>query len=185
MQRRDFIAGAAALGAALVLPSARAQDLPAGPVKIVVGFPAGGGTDVLARLLGQKLGLLWNMPVIIENRAGAAGIIAAEQVVRQPGDGNTLLMAHINSHGIAPGLHPKLAYSAERDFSPIALVGKTPTLLIGGAAQPAKSLPELVALCRQHLVPYKVPVAFHHVPSLPRTGVGKLRRPEIAALLPS
>lgn len=148
MQRRDFIAGAAALGAALVLPSARAQDLPAGPVKIVVGFPAGGGTDVLARLLGQKLGLLWNMPVIIENRAGAAGIIAAEQVARQPGDGNTLLMAHINSHGIAPGLHPKLAYSAERDFSPIALVGKTPTLLIGGAAQPAKSLPELVALCR-------------------------------------
>lgn len=148
MQRRDFMAGAAALGAGLVLPSARAQGLPAGPVKIVVGFPAGGGTDVLARLLGQKLGVLWNLPVIVENRAGAAGIIAAEQVARQPGDGNTLLMAHINSHGIAPGLHPKLAYSAERDFSPIALVGKTPTLLIGGTEQPAKTLPDLVALCR-------------------------------------
>lgn len=84
MQRRDFMAGAAALGAGLVLPSARAQGLPAGPVKIVVGFPAGGGTDVLARLLGQKLGVLWNLPVIVENRAGAAGIIAAEQVARQP-----------------------------------------------------------------------------------------------------
>lgn len=149
MQRREFIAGAAALGAALVLPSARAQQpLPPGPVKIVVGFPAGGGTDVLARLLGQKLGVMWGIPVIVENRAGAAGIIAAEQVARQPPDGNTLLMAHVNSHGIAPGLQPRLAYSAERDFSPIALVGKTPTLLIGGAAQPAKTLPELVALCR-------------------------------------
>src|SRR5689334_3894953 len=77
MQRRQFMTGAAALGAALVMPAvARAQEMPSGPVKIVVGFPAGGGTDVLARLLGQKLGVLWNMPVIIENRAGAAGIIA-------------------------------------------------------------------------------------------------------------
>ncbi|WAI83085.1 MULTISPECIES: Bug family tripartite tricarboxylate transporter substrate binding protein [Achromobacter] len=150
MQRRQFMTGAAALGAALVLPTAaRAQqDMPAGPVKIVVGFPAGGGTDVLARLLGQKLGVMWNIPVIVENRAGAAGVIAAEQVARQPNDGNTLLMAHVNSHGIAPGLHPKLAYSVEQDFSPIALVGKTPTILIGGASQPAKTLPELVKLCR-------------------------------------
>ncbi|MGE8686658.1 MAG: Bug family tripartite tricarboxylate transporter substrate binding protein [Achromobacter sp.] len=148
MQRRQFMTGAAALGAALVLPAARAQDMPPGPVKIVVGFPAGGGTDVLARLLGQKLGVLWNIPVIVENRAGAAGLIAAEQVARQPGDGNTLLMAHVNSHGIAPGLQPKLAYSVERDFSPIALVGKTPTILIGGAAQPAKTLSELVQQCK-------------------------------------
>ncbi|AUA54579.1 Argininosuccinate lyase [Achromobacter spanius] len=150
MQRRQFMTGAAALGAALVLPNAaRAQqDMPSGPVKIVVGFPAGGGTDVLARLLGQKLGVMWNIPVIVENRAGAAGVIAAEQVARQPNDGNTLLMAHVNSHGIAPGLQPKLAYSVDRDFSPIALVGKTPTILIGGASQPAKTLPDLVKLCR-------------------------------------
>ncbi|MPT37770.1 MAG: tripartite tricarboxylate transporter substrate binding protein [Achromobacter sp.] len=150
MQRRQFMTGAAALGAALVLPiTARAQqDMPAGPVKIVVGFPAGGGTDVLARLLGQKLGVMWNIPVIVENRAGAAGVIAAEQVARQPNDGNTLLMAHVNSHGIAPGLHPKLAYSVSRDFTPIALVGKTHTILIGGASQPAKTLADLVQLCR-------------------------------------
>ena len=150
MQRRQFMTGAAALGAALVLPNAaRAQqDMPSGPVKIVVGFPAGGGTDVLARLLGQKLGVMWNIPVIVENRAGAAGVIAAEQVARQPNDGNTLLMAHVNSHGIAPGLQPKLTYSVDRDFSPIALVGKTPTILIGGASQPAKTLPDLVKLCR-------------------------------------
>jgi len=92
--------------------------------------------------------VMWNIPVIVENRAGAAGIIAAEQVARQPNDGNTLLMAHVNSHGIAPGLQPKLAYSVDRDFSPIALVGKTPTILIGGASQPAKTLPVLVKLCR-------------------------------------
>ncbi|AZS78073.1 tripartite tricarboxylate transporter substrate binding protein [Achromobacter spanius] len=150
MQRRQFMTGAAALGAALVLPTAaRAQqDMPSGPVKIVVGFPAGGGTDVLARLLGQKLGVMWNIPVIVENRAGAAGVIAAEQVARQPNDGNTLLMAHVNSHGIAPGLQPKLAYAVDQDFSSIALVGKTPTILIGGASQPAKTLPDLVKLCR-------------------------------------
>ena len=156
MQRRQFMTGAAALGAALVLPNAaRAQqDMPSGPVKIVVGFPAGGGTDVLARLLGQKLGVMWNIPVIVENRAGAAGVIAAEQVARQPNDGNTLLMAHVNSHGIAPGLQPKLTYSVDRDFSPIALVGKTPTILIGGASQPAKTLPDLVKLC--HAQPGKI-----------------------------
>jgi len=150
MQRRQFLATAAAAAASLALPAARAQqqDLPAGPVRIVVGFPAGGGTDVLARLLAQKLGAEWGIPVIVENRAGAAGVIAADHVAKQPPDGNTLLMSHINSHGIAPGLQPKLAYSVEKDFTPIALVGKTPTILVGNTGQPARTLPELVALCR-------------------------------------
>lgn len=149
MQRRQFVTGAMALGTAFALPQVRAQDLPKqGPIKVVVGFPAGGGTDTLARLLGLKLAELWNVPVIVENRPGAAGIIAAEYVARQPGDGHTLMMAHINSHGIAPGLQPDLPYSVQRDFTPIALVGKTPTILIGGTMQPAGTLPELVALCR-------------------------------------
>lgn len=148
MRRRQFISSAVALAAAMAVPAVRAQNLPGGPVRIFVGFPAGGGTDVLARLLAQKLGVMWGIPVIVENRAGAAGVIAAEQTARQPHDGNTLLMAHVNSHAIAPGLQPKLGYSVEKDFTAIALVGKTPTILLGGADQPAKTLPDLVKLCR-------------------------------------
>ncbi|ARP96494.1 Bug family tripartite tricarboxylate transporter substrate binding protein [Bordetella genomosp. 13] len=149
MQRRQFLATAVAAAAAARWPAARAQQtLPSGPVRIVVGFPAGGGTDVLARLLAQKLAAEWGLAVIVENRAGAAGVIAADHVAKQAGDGNTLLMSHINSHGIAPGLQPKLAYTVEKDFTPIALVGKTPTILVGNVDQPAKTLPELVALCR-------------------------------------
>jgi len=87
--------------------------------------------------------------VVIENKAGAAGVIAADFVAKQPADGNTLLMAHINSHAIAPSLQPKLGYQIERDFTPIALVGVTPNLLICNTQQPAKTVQELVALCKQ------------------------------------
>jgi tripartite-type tricarboxylate transporter receptor subunit TctC len=119
-------------------------------VRIIVGFPPGGGTDVLARVVGQKLSVLWNLPVIVENRAGAAGVIAADYVAKQAGDGNTLLMAHINSHAIAPSLLPKLGYVVERDFVPITLVGVTPNLLICNESQSAKSVAELVALCKKN-----------------------------------
>jgi tripartite-type tricarboxylate transporter receptor subunit TctC len=126
----------------------KAQTLPAGPVRIVVGFPPGGGTDVLARIVGQKLQTMWNTIIVIENKAGATGVIAADFVAKAPSDGNTLLMAHINSHGIAPGLVPKLGYNVERDFSPLALVGVTPNLLIANLNQPARTVQDLVAQCK-------------------------------------
>jgi tripartite-type tricarboxylate transporter receptor subunit TctC len=87
---------------------------------------------------------------VIDNKAGAAGVIAADYVAKQPADGNTLLMAHINSHALATSLQPKLAYNVERDFSPIGLVGVTPNLLICNENQPAKSVKDLVALCKQN-----------------------------------
>lgn len=144
MQRRTFVAGAAAT---LAAPYVAAQNLPQGPVRIVVGFAPGGGTDILARVIGQKLGAIWNTQVIVENRAGAAGTIAADYVAKQPADGHTLLMAHINSQAIAPALM-KLSYNAETDFQPIALVGVTPNLLICNQSQPAKTVKDLVELCR-------------------------------------
>ena len=150
MQRRLFMSSATASAGALAAPMIRAQTLPAGPIRIVVGFPPGGGTDALARVVGQKLGVMWNTSVVIDNKAGAAGVIAADYVARQPGDGSTLLMAHINSHAIAPGLQPKLGYNVERDFVPIALVGVTPNLLICNESQPAKTVKDLVALCRKN-----------------------------------
>ena len=148
MHRRTILTATAAGSAMLACPMLSAQTLPAGPVKIIVGFPPGGGTDALARVVGQKLSTLWSLPVVIENKAGAAGVIAADFVAKQPGDGNTLLMAHINSHALAPALGTRLGYNAERDFAPISMVGITPNMLICNADQPAKTVKNLVALCK-------------------------------------
>ena len=145
MHRRTFVTAAAAT---LAAPMLHAQTLPSGPVRIVVGFPPGGGTDALARVVGQKLATMWNLSVVIENKAGAAGVIAADYVSKQPGDGNTLLMAHINSHALAPAMGLKLNYNAEKDFVPISMVGVTPMLLICNPDQPAKTVKDLVALCK-------------------------------------
>ena len=148
MQRRTFVAAGAATAATLAAPMIQAQTLPAGPIRIVVGFAPGGGTDALARIVGQKLQAMWNITVVIENKAGAAGVIAADLVSKAPADGNTLLMAHINSHALAPGLVPKLGYVVERDFTPLTLVGVTPNLLVCNMEQSAKTVQELVAQCK-------------------------------------
>jgi tripartite-type tricarboxylate transporter receptor subunit TctC len=132
----------------MVAPSIQAQTLPAGPVRILVGFAPGGGTDILARIVAQKLQIMWGITVLVENRAGATGVIAAEFVAKAPPDGNTLLMAHINSHALAPALMPKLNYVVDRDFTPLTLVGITPNLLISNNDQPAKTVAELVAQCK-------------------------------------
>jgi tripartite-type tricarboxylate transporter receptor subunit TctC len=145
MKRRTLITATAA---ALAAPMLGAQTLPGGPVRIIVGFPPGGGTDALARVVGQKLSVMWNITVLIENKSGAAGVIAADYVSKQPGDGNTLLMAHINSHALAPAMGIKLNYDAEKDFAPISMVAVTPNVLICNNDQPAKTVKDLVALCK-------------------------------------
>ena len=118
-------------------------------MRIVVGFPPGGGTDMVTRLLAQKLGALWNTPVVVENRAGAAGVIAAEHVVKQPADGSCLLMTNFSNHAVAPSLYPKLSYQVERDFTPVMLAGVSPSLLVCRADQQARTLPALVERCRK------------------------------------
>ena len=148
MKRRTFVAATAATAATLVAPVVQAQSLPAGPVRILVGFAPGGGTDILARIVAQKLQTMWGITVLVENRAGATGVIAAEAVAKAAPDGNTLLMGHINSHALAPALMPKLSYVVERDFTPLTLVGITPNLLISNNDQPAKTVAELVAQCK-------------------------------------
>ncbi|WP_201495225.1 tripartite tricarboxylate transporter substrate binding protein [Rubrivivax sp. A210] len=151
MQRRTLVQGvAASLATTLAGPAAWAQAAwPGGPVRIIVGFPPGGGTDALARVVGQKLSAMWGQQVIVENKAGAAGLLAAEYVAQQPSDGSTLLMAHINSHALGPALQPtKLRYSVERDFVPVVLVGVTPNLLIAHPGAPNKSVKDVVALCK-------------------------------------
>jgi tripartite-type tricarboxylate transporter receptor subunit TctC len=145
MKRRTLITATAAT---LAAPLLRAQTLPAGPIKIIVGFPPGGGTDILARVLAPRLQEMWKVSVVVENRAGAAGVLAADQVAKAAPDGSTLLMGHINSHAIAPALNPRLSYNAEADFAPIVLVGVTPNLLVCNTEQPAKTVKDLIALCK-------------------------------------
>jgi tripartite-type tricarboxylate transporter receptor subunit TctC len=148
MDRRSLLKAAAAATATLAAPRLLAQEWPTGNVRIVVGFPPGGGTDALARVVAQKLTTMWGRTVIVENKPGVAGVLAAEYVAQQPNDTSTLLMAHINSHALAPSLQPKLRYSVDRDFTPIILVGVTPNLLIANPAQPALTVKDVVALCK-------------------------------------
>jgi tripartite-type tricarboxylate transporter receptor subunit TctC len=151
MQRRHFLAATTGAGMSAALPwAANAQSLPKGPVRIIVGFPPGGGTDVVARVIGQKLGALWNVPVLVENRAGAAGVIAAEYVAKQPADGNTLLMTNFSNHAVAPSLYPNIGYVVERDFTPIMLVGIVPGVLVCRPDQTAHTVPAIIERCKAH-----------------------------------
>ena len=147
MQRRSILNAGAGAAATLAMPQVFAQMWPSGPIRIVVGFPPGGGTDALARVVANKLTQMWNQQVIVETKAGVAGVLAADYVAQQPSDGTTLLMAHINSHALAPSLQPKMNYSVERDFVPIVLVGVTPNLLIAHPAE-AKTVKDVVAQCK-------------------------------------
>jgi tripartite-type tricarboxylate transporter receptor subunit TctC len=146
MQRRSLLKKAStAAVAALAAPWVRALTWPEGPVRIIVGFPPGGGTDALARILSQKLTPVWGQQVVVENKAGAAGVLAAEYVAKQPSDGSTLLLGHINSHGIAPALRSNLGYKVDRDFVPIVLLGVTPNLLIANPGVQARTVKDIVA----------------------------------------
>jgi tripartite-type tricarboxylate transporter receptor subunit TctC len=133
--------------AVLSLPLA-AQDWPNRSIKMLVGFAPGGGTDVVARLIAQKLTESLGQPVIVENRAGATGTIAADAVAHSPPDGYTLLMGHVNSNAIAPMLFKKLNYDAIADFSPVTYVGYVPNILVVHPSVTAKTVPELIALAK-------------------------------------
>ena len=148
MQRRQLIQAAGWAAATLASPRLLAQEWPSSPVRIVVGFAPGGGTDALARVVAIKLTEMWKQQVIVENKAGSAGLLAAEYTAQQPSDGSTLLMAHINSHALAPVLQPKLRYSVERDFVPIVMVGVTPNLLIAHPGAGARTVKDVVAMCK-------------------------------------
>lgn len=143
MHRRHFLSSVAAVGALCANSTFAQGKLPAGPVRILVGFSAGGGTDILARIIANKLNVLWGIPVIVENKAGAAGLIAAAEAAKAAPDGNTLMMGHINALGIAPALYPKLGFSPDKDFTAIALVGKTPQVLVA-SPKAAANMPVLL-----------------------------------------
>jgi len=132
----------------LFVSAAWAQTYPTKPVRVVVGFAPGGGTDIVARLLAQKLGERWNQAVVVENKLGASGNIAAELVARSAPDGYNLLMA-FSSHASNAAVS-KLPFDINKDFSAITLVGSGPALILANPALPAKSLRELIAYAKAH-----------------------------------
>ncbi len=132
---------------ACAAPDAVAQSYPLRPVRIVVGFSAGGGTDVTARMVAQKLSESLGQPVIVENRPGSGGMIATAAVAKAPADGYMLLMIAA-ADVVQPALRQDLAYDLQRDFAPISLVVTVPFALVTHPAVPARDARELIALAR-------------------------------------
>jgi len=150
--KRFALAAVCALLAALAVPCG-AQPYPSKPVRMVVGFPPGGGTDILARIVAQRLSDAWGQQVIVENRPGASATIGANAVAHAPPDGYTLSMGQLTPNAIAPALYSQLPYDALRDFVPIVLVGTSPNVLVITPSLPVKSVAELVAYAKRQSKP--------------------------------
>ncbi|WP_430422203.1 Bug family tripartite tricarboxylate transporter substrate binding protein [Methylibium petroleiphilum] len=144
---RRRLVQAAALAVAMAGSSAMAQAWPNKPISLIVPFPAGGTTDVLARALGEKLAQSLGQPVIVENKPGAGATLGADFVAKARPDGYTLLMGAVH-HTIAPSVYKKLPYDFQKDFAPITTVALVPNVLVVNAATPAKNVAELVALAK-------------------------------------
>ncbi|SHH92888.1 Bug family tripartite tricarboxylate transporter substrate binding protein [Pollutimonas bauzanensis] len=134
-----------------IAPSS-AQDggYPTRPIRLIVGFSAGGATDVSARLFAKKMGDVLGQPVIVETKLGAAGTISADYVARSPADGYTLLYTTSSIHAISPHLYTDLKWDPVKDFAPIALAAKYPQVLLVNNDLPVKTLSELVALMKKN-----------------------------------
>ncbi|WP_019656398.1 Bug family tripartite tricarboxylate transporter substrate binding protein [Variovorax atrisoli] len=149
--RRRFISIGAAAGLAGAMPWAFAQDgYPRQPIRIVVPFAAGSGTDAVARIAGQMLGDALKGSVIIDNRAGANGVIAAEYVAKAVPDGYTLFMTTNTTHSANPSLMKSLPYDPVKDFAPVSRMGNLPFMLVVNNDLPVKSVAELLAWGRTH-----------------------------------
>jgi tripartite-type tricarboxylate transporter receptor subunit TctC len=143
--RRHAVAAIAAALTLAIAPAALAQGYPAKPVRVIVPFPPGGATDILARAASQKMSEAWGQPVIVDNRPGAGGNIGSDLVAKAPNDGYTLLMGTVGTHAINPGLYAKMPYDHIRDFVPIVLVAGVPNVLVVHPSVPANSVRELIA----------------------------------------
>jgi len=131
----------------LSMHAARAEDYPARPIKLVVGAPAGGTTDTIARFISEPMSAALKQPVLVENRPGAGGNLAAAAVAKSAPDGYTLLVS-FSSHTINATLYPTLPYDPVADFTPITMVARVPSLLVGRADLPAKDLAALIELAK-------------------------------------
>jgi tripartite-type tricarboxylate transporter receptor subunit TctC len=143
-----FLAFLLAAATGLWLAPVAAAEYPTRPVSLIVAFTPGGPSDVLARIVGKKIGELLGQPIVIENKPGAGGNIAAELVARAAPDGYTLLMGNNSILATNASLYKKIGYDAEKDFAPISLIGSQANILVVNPALPVKSMAELIALAK-------------------------------------
>ena len=129
---------------------AAAQPFPAKPVRIIVPQTPGGASDLLARVVGQKLSERWGQPVVVENRAGAGGNVGTDYVAKSPADGYTLLMSYVGTQAINGSVYKSLSYEPFKDFAPVATLATVPFALVVNQSFPAKSAGELIAFARTH-----------------------------------
>jgi tripartite-type tricarboxylate transporter receptor subunit TctC len=139
-----FIAAALALFAV----PANAQDFPTKPIKLIVPFPPGGPNDIIARVVGAKMGELLGQPVVIENRGGAGGVLGTDAVAKAEPDGHTIAITSAGALAISKSLQQKLPYDTLKDLKPVTLVAKVPELLVVATNVPASSMKELLALAK-------------------------------------
>ncbi len=148
MTRRTTLRTLAALALVACAPLAQAQNYPTKPVRIVVPYPAGGTTDIIARIAAAQLAERLKQPFVVENRAGASGAIGSVAVSQAAPDGYTLVMGTASSHGINSALQKNLPYDAVKDFAPVTVVASTPNIVVVHPSVPAKTLGELLALAK-------------------------------------
>jgi tripartite-type tricarboxylate transporter receptor subunit TctC len=137
-----------AIAAIAASPLCSAQSWPSRPVHFVVPFPAGGSTDVVGRLIADRLADSLKQPFVVENRAGAGGTLGSDVVAKAPPDGYTMLLGTSSTQAIAASLYAKLPYDPSRDFAPVSLIGTATILLVVNPAVPARSVRELIALAK-------------------------------------
>lgn len=133
-----------------ITPAAAQTDYPSRPIHLVVGFAAGGGNDIFARLVGGKLSEILHQSVVVENRPGAGGRIAPEYVTHQPADGYTLFIGPSGAMAVAAAIYPDLKYSPTKSFVPLAMIANFPLIMVIGADNPSKNLKDFVAWMKQH-----------------------------------
>lgn len=142
------LAAALAMAACTAVAFAQAPSYPAKPVRIIVPYPAGGTTDIIARLAAAQLSERLRQPFVVENRAGASGAIGSVAVAQAAADGYTLVMGTASSHGINSALQKNLPYDAVKDFAPVTVVASTPNIIVVHPSVPARTLGELLALAK-------------------------------------
>jgi tripartite-type tricarboxylate transporter receptor subunit TctC len=148
MNRYSCTLLAGAIAAALPVMALAQSAYPTKPIRLIVAFPPGGSTDIVARLVGQKLSERVGQQVVVDNRGGAGGTIGTDIAAKSPADGYTLTMGTTSTHVIAPAIFPNVKYDPVRDFEPITLVASTPYLLVVHPGVKAKSLKEFIALAK-------------------------------------
>lgn len=144
LNRRTWLCAAASVVALSAGTAAQAQTFPSKPIRLVVPFPPGGATDILARMLGEKLAVAFKQPVVIDNKAGAAGIIGTDMVAKAPPDGHTLVLSLSNSLLTNQFLYAKLPYDTQRDLALVYQIATAPLVLVVHSSVPANTGPELL-----------------------------------------